>query len=225
MLKFLSECSCFGPIVSASGYGNYKLYTHGYGSSYVGPGTRRVSCSHYITYVSYLNGYHRKTVGCMSKRVLLGGRTPTDRKVNGRISRTSLGGRGMSATQHKFFAISTLVTTDITMGTRRGGISNNLTPLVSGGIPGHTAPVIPTKTLDFHRFTRRYATYRLYISIYPGRMLHPSNSLGRLVRPRVSCRHKCYHPRYTGYTRMYPASTVRLTSLARGSSMRVNRTI
>lgn len=215
ILNFLSGCSLLGPMVSAGGYGDYKLYTHGYGTSYVGVGTRRVSCDHYITYVSYVGGYEGNTVACAHHG-------PTSTTISRRASITP---RRMGSTHHTFLSAATIFTTATTLGTRRGGISNKLTIVRSGGVPRHTAPVAPPNSLDTHRFTRRYATYRLYMSMYPGRILHPSSSLAGLVRPRVSCRHNCYHPRYTGYTRIYPASTVRLADLTRGSTIRVNRTM
>lgn len=221
MLKFVSQCSVFGPIVSASGYGKYKLYTHGYGTSYVSTGTRGVSCDHYIIYVGYLKGYGGKTVGCAEHVP----RVRTRPRVVAASGTGSIAARRMSGTHHDFLSTSTVFTAATTLGTRRGGISNKLTAVRSGGVPRQRGPVLPPNSLDTHGFTRRYATYRLYISIYPGRMLHPSNGLLALVRPRVSCRHNCYHPRYTGYTRIYPASTVRLADLTSGSTVRVNRTM
>lgn len=218
MLKFLSHCSLFHVAVSARGYGGYKLYTHRYGTTYVGTGRRAVSCDQYIIYVSYLNGYGRGTLDC---RLQAAGTQPTGTR---RGTRTTSSGR-IGRTHHGFLAMATVTTATSTLGTRRGGMSKKLTTVRSGGVPGHRAPVAPPNSLDTQGVTTRYATYRLYMSTYSGRMLHPSAGLVGLVRPRVSCRHKCYHPRYGSYSRMYPAKTVRPVATTSGSSARVKRTI
>lgn len=217
-LKLVSHFSIFGPIVSASGYGNYNLYTHGYGTTYVGTGMRRVSCDHYISYVSYVSGYQRKTVQCAHEGA--GG-------TRARAGRPIMSG----PSHHGFFAMSTLLTASTALGTRRGmrlpsgGISNKLTVVRSGGGPSQAAPVAPPNSLDTTGFSRRYATYRLYMSIYAGRILHPSKGLRAFVRPRMSCRQKCYHPRYIGYSRIYPAKTVHPVAGTSGATVRVKRTM
>lgn len=220
ILKFFSHFTLFHVAVSGRGYGNYALYTHGYGTTYVSIGGRTVSNDHYITYVSYLSGYREKTVNCQftCKGGTRGTRAPTPRATS------------HATKQHRFLTNSLLLTnsmlgTRMTGGTRTVGVSNKLTSVISGGRPMHRAPVIPPNTHKLHRLRSRYATYRLYISTYPGRILHPSRSLSAFVRPCVSCRHNCYHPRYAHYSRMYPTKTVLGVSGTRGSSVRVNRTI
>lgn len=212
ILNFLSHCSLFHVAVSSRGYGRYDLYSHGYGTTYVGFGRRRVSTDQYIIYVGYVRGYGRKTVSC-------GCRPFNGPTTNGTSSRR------VGRAHHDFFATATLITTASILGTRRGGMSKKLTTVRSGGVPRQDAPLAPPNSLDTHGVTRRYATYRLYISTYPGRILHPSTSLEGLVRPRVSCRHNCYEPRYAGYSRMYPTKTVHPVAGTSGSSIRVKRTI